>query len=72
MIRARVVTLRGSFSDEYYALGVIVPGLDKEIVLRCSAFQYPCSEADVDTPLQEGLNSTAREMFQDLVNKLND
>lgn len=71
-MKARLVKRKGSFAEAYYAVAVLRPSrYGDEIVLQCPAFQYPCGYSDMDTDRQEGLNDTAKDFFQSIVDKLN-
>ena len=66
-MKARLITRKGSFAPDYYAIAILPDNLNQEVVLQAPAWNYPSSEEDFD----EGLNPTAEKFFSDLVAKIN-
>jgi len=67
-MKANLITLKGSFSEEYYAISIET--VEYNFILRTPSFQYP-SKNDPDGYKNDGLCDQVKEIYTEIINKIN-
>jgi len=67
-MKATLIKLGGSFSDRYYAINIET--VEYNFILRTPSYQYP-SLTDDEGYKNEGICPRVKEIYTDIINKIN-
>jgi hypothetical protein len=73
-MKARLIKRVGSFTENYYAIAIYIPGVTvkgrEEIIMQTPAWSYP-SKSDPDGYDNDGICPQVEKIYQEIIDRIN-